>query len=177
MLSWLVLEVFGAPSPDSPDACRRWRAGFTLLYGQSLELAPDLFPGEHGVRPHLMDIRAAQQFRGLRKPISKANEPLRKQNAASPPRIGRRPAAEVILCQPVNLLDHLPGPFDAANQPRTLGVASLPASFADSLPGLTEGQEGEDGRRQSSNVADCREGRFRVHAPHRSTRHQDGQRS
>jgi hypothetical protein len=68
MLSWLVVDVFEAA--PSPDACRLWRAGFTLLSGQPLELAPDLFPGELGVRPCLIDIRATHKFRRPRKPVS-----------------------------------------------------------------------------------------------------------
>jgi hypothetical protein len=137
MLSWLVVDVFEAA--PSLHAGRLWRAGFTLLSGQPLELAADLFPGEPDVRPCQIDIGAAHKFRRPRKPVSQADEPLRKQNATSPPRIRRRPDALVILCQAVNLLDHLPGPFDAANQPRMLGVMSLSASFTDCLPGLTEG--------------------------------------
>jgi hypothetical protein len=125
-----------------------------LLPREVGQFSPDLLAGPDDNLPGLVRISAVHQPHRLRKQCVEAYQALRQQAATTPPRLTDRSHVQVVVCQPVDVLDRLADPLQPPGKPTLLSRDPFGPGLADGLPRVEEPGQCCDGSYASAQIAD-----------------------
>lgn len=121
----------------------------------------------HHYRSRGERIRAVHKLGSPGKPLLQADEPLREKLPSAPPAVPDRADALVVLREPVDVLDGLADPLQAADEPGLLGLEALRPRLTDRLPGIAGTGDRSHGRHASRHITDhSQEGVYSGHTCH-----------